>query len=205
MASAPPPEQSYQSQGQHQQGGYTPQQGYPAQQGYPPQKQKHTLRNVILVGLGVMILLFGGCMALIAGTANEIDKAIEESESITSENDTDSDTVTGGGDSGPGAPEPGKNKVKAAPGQVIGNWKILNKPQIKQEYGMFGTADLEVENISDSEDEPWLEIRLTNGRNLVTTFDCIGRTIRPGERAVLECTSMDDYRPWKQMEILNAF
>ena len=120
--------------------------------------------------------------------------------------DSGSDSVTTTNDeAGPGGPEGGKNKVKAEPGNVVGNWKLLNKPKIKKEYGMFGTADLKVENISNSEDEPWLEIRLTKGRNLVTTFDCIGQTVRPDERTVLQCSSMDDYRPWTKMEIKNAF
>ena len=47
------------------------------QQG-PPPKKKHTVRNVVLVLLGLGILLFAGCIALIGGAANEIDKAIKE-------------------------------------------------------------------------------------------------------------------------------
>lgn len=89
---------------------------------------------------------------------------------------------------------------------TIGNWKLLNKPKIKKgQFGTFANVKLKVRNISDSEDEPWLEIRVTRGKNLVTTFDCIGRTIRPDETTTLDCSSMDNYKKWTEYEVKNAF
>lgn len=44
----------------------------------PKPKKKHTVRNIILI---VLVLFFGGiasCLALIGGTANEIDKSIKK-------------------------------------------------------------------------------------------------------------------------------
>lgn len=46
----------------------------------PPAKKSHTVRNVLLALLAVFVLCIGGCMALIGGAANEIDKAVKESE-----------------------------------------------------------------------------------------------------------------------------
>jgi hypothetical protein len=50
-----------------------PQQPPPGHYG-PPPKKKHTVRNVILVLLGLGVLGLGGCMALIVGAGNEVDK-----------------------------------------------------------------------------------------------------------------------------------
>lgn len=114
----------------------------------------------------------------------------------------------GGGDSETpvkGAVESSAGEAPAADANVVGNWEILNEPKFRREMGMFTTVDLRVRNVSDSEDEPWLEIRLTKGDNLVTTFDCVGDTVRAGERTTLECFSGDDYRKFTDYEILNAF
>ena len=117
--------------------------------------------------------------------------------------------IAGGGDDETpvkGAVESSAGDVSAAAdANVVGNWEILNEPKFGREFGTFKTVDLRVKNVSDSEDEPWLEIRLTKGDNLVTTFDCIGDTVRAGERTTLECFSGDDYRKFTDYEILNAF
>src|SRR5689334_5319305 len=46
----------------------------------PKPKKKHTVRNVIIAIIVVVLLLMAGCMALIAGAANEVDKAINKHE-----------------------------------------------------------------------------------------------------------------------------
>lgn len=88
----------------------------------------------------------------------------------------------------------------------IGNWDILNEPRFGKEFGMFKTVNLKVKNVSDEEDEPWLEIRLTNKKgDLVATFNCVGDTLEPGQTTTLECGSTDDYAPFADYEIKNAF
>jgi hypothetical protein len=99
----------------------------------------------------------------------------------------------------------GKHKAgDGAPGEV-GNWNILNEPKFGKQYGMFDTVKIDVKNVSASEDEPWLEIRLTNkAGDLVTTFDCLGDTVEPGQKTTLKCSSFDDYAPFADYEIKNA-
>ncbi|HEY9354205.1 MAG TPA: MmpS family transport accessory protein [Nocardioides sp.] len=65
----PGPQQPYQGQ----------QPPYPGQQWQQqPPKKKHTVRNVFLV-LGILAVLgIGGCVALVAGVGNEIDKQSNE-------------------------------------------------------------------------------------------------------------------------------
>jgi hypothetical protein len=99
-----------------------------------------------------------------------------------------------------------KGSGDSAKGEV-GNWDILTaRPEFKKEFGMFSTVKLKVKNVSGSEDEPWLEIRLTNkAGDLVTTYDCIGDTVEAGQSTTLECSSLDDWAPFTDYEIKNAF
>ena len=44
------------------------------------EKNSHTIRNVLLVILALLVLTFGGCLALLGGAVNEADKAIKNAE-----------------------------------------------------------------------------------------------------------------------------
>lgn len=48
---------------------------YPYQPQYapPPPKKSHTVRNVLLILLGIFVLGFAGCIALVGGAAKSID------------------------------------------------------------------------------------------------------------------------------------
>lgn len=45
-------------------------------------KKKHTVRNVILVIMGLFILMIAGCMALLGTAANEVDKASKKESTV---------------------------------------------------------------------------------------------------------------------------
>lgn len=99
------------------------------------------------------------------------------------------------------------NKAKADP-SVIGNWKIENFKtlQFGEQYDMFKSVKLNVRNVSDETDSPWLEIRLTNKKgDLVASYDCIGDEYEPGQGGPLDCSSLDDFAPFTEWEIKNAF
>ncbi|QNN53182.1 hypothetical protein [Nocardioides mesophilus] len=157
----------------------------------------------LLIGLGAVFLLII-VIGAISGGGSDSTSADEESISGTNEDTAEPATEDAGDTKEPAKEEPAAEESKPA-GNTVGNWTILNKPKFGQEYGMFKSVDLRVQNTSDSEDDPWLEIRLTNGNDLVTTFDCIGQTVRPGETTTLECSSLDDFRKFTDYEILNAF
>src|SRR5690242_21896595 len=62
--------------------GQPPQPGYPgpgyAGPGYPPpQPQSHTLRNVLLILLAVVVLFFVGCSVLVGTVLHKAGKAID--------------------------------------------------------------------------------------------------------------------------------
>lgn len=102
----------------------------------------------------------------------------------------------------------GEKKADSSSAGDVGNWKIETKKVrfTKDAIDSFETIKLKVRNVSDSEDEPWLEIRAMNkAGDLVTTFDCIGQTVDAGQATTLDCTSLDDFAKVTDYEIKNAF
>lgn len=159
----------------------------------------------ILIGIVALFVIGGIFSSLGGGEESSAD------DTITATADEDATSEEAAEDSEKDSVEPTKAEKRAAKKaekqaeNTIGNWYIMNKPKFGEQYGMFDTVDLKVKNVSDSEDEPWLEIRLTKGNELVTTFDCIGRTVEAGQVTTLECSSLDDYRDFTDYEIQNAF
>ena len=169
-----------------------------------PQKKSWFARHKILTSIGVLVLLgaiFGG------GSGSGGNSTKNVSERVTGTSDATPSTDEAAAQPADDATTQAPVKAKAKPaGNVIGNWTILTKhPKFGQEYGTFKDVKIDVKNTSDSEDQPWLEIRLTKGNRLVTTFDCMGDTVRPGEITTLDCSSLDDYGTWTKYEIKNAF
>lgn len=72
----PPPSRGYQGSS------YAPQ---------PQPTKSHTLRNVLLIVVLLLVLFVGGCIALIGGAVNEVDKAIDEAEKSETKNDNAED------------------------------------------------------------------------------------------------------------------
>lgn len=183
----------------------TPQ--YPQQPSGAPQPESNRkswpARHKFLTAIGVIIVL--GIIGSATGGGSSEDTANTAVTGSTSD-DTASSTPTEEAATAPEDDATTQAPAAKPAGNVIGNWAILTKhPKFGEAYGMFDSVKIDVKNISDSEDEPWLEIRLTKGNRLVTTFDCIGQTVRPGEVTTLDCSSMDDYAPWTDYEIKNAF
>jgi hypothetical protein len=148
--------------------------------------------KAILFGLPAIVF-----MACASGTDDGKDDSAKGSNDNSSQEDT-------------GAKGSSDDKADAAPkdakGGVVGNWDILNKPQPKSEYGMFGTFNLKVRNNSDDADTPFLDVRLTNkAGDLVTAYTCAGDEIEPGQKATVQCFSTDDYAKWTDYEIKNSF
>ncbi|GAA4803306.1 FxLYD domain-containing protein [Nocardioides caeni] len=99
-----------------------------------------------------------------------------------------------------------KDAGESAAGEV-GNWDIVTDPVFKKDsLGTFATTKIKVKNVSDDNDTPWFEIRLTDkAGDLVATYDCIGDEVEPGQQAQIECISTDEFAQFKDYEIKNAF
>ena len=173
------------------QGPPPPGMGY--QQAAPP-KQKHTLRNVLLISGLVLILFCGGCLALGGSILNEageeIDKALEEE----AENDKPKEVTEGQ------AFEHDGYKVDAG-------WKVG-----ADEFGYAEITGVRVTNTEapDAFDGSGRSALLTftfyRGTENLLEVNCTGNELQEGESTTLDCGSLDklpkDYDTIKVADLL---
>lgn len=162
-----------------------PQQPYgqpaPGQQPYPPQgyqqappKKKHTLRNVLLILALVFILFVGGCLALIGGAANEIDKSIKE------------DANKAGGTDNPLTIKEGE-AFEVDGFKYSAGWAVD-----KDQFGFIKITGLKVTNDRDDKDSALVEIKFWNGSEVLASDDCTTSPIDVGTTVTLNCLGLDE-------------
>jgi hypothetical protein len=150
-------------------------------------KKKHTVRNVLLIFLGVSILFVGGCLALIGGAANEIDKSIKES-----------DNKPGGADN-PLTIKVGK-AFEVDGFNYAGGWKAKN------DFGAVGIKGLKVTNNRDDKDSALVEIKFWKGSEVLALADCTTEPIGVGTTVTLSCTSGDKLpRAYSKVTVNDTF
>lgn len=154
----------------------------------PKQKKSHTLRNVLLVLLALGILFIGGCMALLAGAANEVDKAIDKH-----------DNQEGGA----------KNPIVVTEGEAFSIGDIDYKGGWRLKNDMMGAdvAGLKVTNNSDEAEFPSIEFRLWRGNEELTEISCgLLKEVQPGSTARIDCSG-DQKLPKKfnKLTVQNSF
>lgn len=144
---------------------------YPAA---PPAKKSHTLRNVLLVIAGIMVLGIGGCTVATVAFVNEVDKAIEES-----------DNEVGGPN----------NPMEIAEGEAFevrgfeyaAGWTVG-----KDMVGDVDIKGLKVTNNRDRSDSALVEIKFWTGTEVLALADCTTEPIDVGTTVTLSCFSADD-------------
>jgi Protein of unknown function (DUF2510) len=139
----------------------------------PAPKKKHTMRNVLLLVVGLMVLLVGGCFALLGAALNEADKAIDEEV----KNDTPTVVTEGRAFHHDGF-------------AVADGWKV--KPE---QFGGATIAGMKVTLEDDqgitSGRDALLTFRLYNGKTVVTEIECNGNRMQEGETSPMDCFSLD--------------
>lgn len=150
-----------------------PPQGHPPQGYGPPPKKKHTVRNVLLVIIGLMILGLGGCLALVGGAANEIDKALQEEEA----NDRPTEITEGEAFTHDG--------FEAEEG-----WKVA-----KERFGGATIQGLRVTNTSEDARTALLTFRLYKGNENLAEIECSSNELQTGEVSRMNCVSMESRFP----------
>lgn len=148
-----------------------PSQGYAPQQ---PPKKKHTLRNVILIITGLIVLTFVGCSVLLGAAVNEVDKSIKESENEA------------GGTNNPITIEEGK-AFSVRGFDYDAGWKIK-----KDEFGTFEIVKLKVANNREDKDSALVEIKFMKGSEVLALVDCTTEPIAVGQKTTLNCLSADE-------------
>jgi hypothetical protein len=132
-----------------------------------PPKKKHTVRNVILIILGVFILFFAGCLALVGGAINEVDKAIEEEEA-------------------------NNQPVEIAEGEAFshdnyaaeGGWKVA-----KEQFGGVTIKGLKVTNEAEESRTALLTFRFYKGNENLAEVECSSNQVASGEVSRMNCVS----------------
>lgn len=141
-----------------------------------PPKQKHTARNILIV-LGVLILLMGGCtVALIAAGGNAVNDAIEEAEEKDQE---------------PGGPD---NPLEITEGDAFevsdfnyeAGWQVAGDG-----LGTVGVKGLKVTNNREDKDSAIVEIKLWTGTEVLAVIDCTTSPIDPGTTVTVDCLGLD--------------
>ena len=143
----------------------------------PPPKKKHTLRNVLLVLIGLGVLFIGGCVAIVGLAANEVSKEIDKAEKADAE---------------PGGPD---NPMEIAPGEAFSVRDFDYEAGWTLTGGDFGGIEIEglkVTNNRDRKDSAIIEIKLWRGNEVLALADCTTEPITPGTKVTLACFSGDD-------------
>jgi hypothetical protein len=153
-----------------------------------PVKKKHTVRNVLLGIVLLSFLFVGGCLALIAGGANEVSKSIAK------------DANKPGGTDNPLTITAGKafevDHFDYAAGWTIG----------KDALGDINVKGLKVTNNRDSKDSALVEIKLWKGTEVLGLVDCTTEPIGVGTTVSLSCSSADNLpKQWTKVTINDSF
>lgn len=186
--------------GQPQQPYGQPQQPYGQAPAYPqqpygyaqaPQKESHTLRNVLLI-LGLLfILLAGGCVAIVALAANEVDNAVDKI--------TENDDAPGGVNN--------PLTINEGEGFEVYGFKYQDGWTVGADsVGDIDIQGLKFENDRDKSDSAFADIKFFSGNELVGTATCSSETAEVGQVVPLTCFSVDDLpTSYDQITIADSF
>jgi hypothetical protein len=142
-----------------------------------PAKQKHTVRNVLLVVIALFVLFIGGCLAFVGGVANDVSNSIEDAEEKDQE---------------PGGPD---NPLTITEGEAFSvsgfdyaaGWSVEDDG-----LGSPDLADLKVTNNRDDKDSALVEIKFMKGSEVLAVADCTTEPVAVGETTTLSCLSADE-------------
>ena len=149
----------------------------PVQTAVAPAKKGHTLRNVLLGIIAVMVLFIGGCMALIGSAANEVGNSIDDAAAKDKE---------------PGGPD---NPLTIAEGKKFtvsgfdygSGWKVADNG-----LGGVEVNGLKVTNNRDKKDSALVEIKFMKGSEVLAVSDCTTEPVAMGQTTTLTCLSGDE-------------
>lgn len=146
---------------------------WPSQHYGPPPKKKHTLRNVLIVVAVVLVLMVGGCVALVGTAANEVSKSIATQDAEV------------GGTSNPLTIKKGK-AFEVRGFQYAAGWTLKN--DVLDDVDVSG---LKVTNKRGKRDAAIVEIKIWKGTEVVALADCTTEEILPNTTTKMNCSSAD--------------
>ncbi len=122
----------------------------------PPNKS-HTVRNILLAILAMVVLVIGGCVAFLGFAANEVNEAIETAEA--------EDAAPGGSD----------NPLTIVEGQGfdVSGFRYASGWQVSQDsFGDVRIEGLKVTNNRTERDGALVEVKFMRGNEVVALVDC---------------------------------
>lgn len=140
------------------------------------------MKTIMKIALGVvlaMVLMIGGCMALLGGAANEIDKEIQKEEA----NDKPKPVAVG-------------KAFTHDDYEVEAGWKVTRDA--------LGSADIEglkVTNAKDQREVIQFTFTFVKGNEVLGKVECNGGELEPGQKKVMDCLSLDDDFPKGYTEV----
>jgi hypothetical protein len=152
-------------------------------------KQKHTLRNVLLVLALILVLFVGGCFALLGAAVNEADKAVKKEQA----NDRPT-TVT----EGASFDHDGYTVAKGwsvAPEKFGGGATIKRlRVTLNDDQGTSGRSAL-------------FTFRLYRGNDVLSEIGCSSNEMQEGETSLMDCISMNSKKVigWDTIKVADAF
>lgn len=154
-------------------------QGAPAPQapgGPPPKRKSSPWKWIIIIGVIVLMVCFGGfaaCTAGVLGTANEVNESMESAESES------------------GGPN---NPVEITEGEAfeVRGFAYSDGWKVTEELGSVSIEDLKVTNNRESRDSALVTIKFMKGSEVMASVDCTSDPIQPGQTVTLNCLSADE-------------
>lgn len=137
----------------------------------PPPKKSHTLRNVLLVLIGLAVLGVGGCFAVVGMAANEVSDSIEK------------DANKSGGTDNPKTITPGK-AFEVDGFNYAAGWRLVDN------FGL-DVKGLKVTNNRSEKDSAIVEIKLWRGSEVLAVADCTTEPIAVDTTTSVTCLSGD--------------
>lgn len=156
---------------------------------YPMPPKKHTGRTVLIV-LGILTVVFllvmGGCLALLGGAANEIDKSLTEEEA----NDT------------PSTLDEGK-AFTHDDFEVAAGWRVVQD----RLFGGATLKGLQVTNGADERRSAQFTFTLIRGKTNLAEIECDSRQLQPGQSSSMDCISLETGFPkgWEEIRVADMW
>ena len=174
--------------GQPQQPGYAQPGGYQQPYYAAPRQKSNTVRNLLITFAVLAVLLVGGCTAMVALLAKNVDDVVNDD--------------TPGGPNNPLTITAGQG-FEVAGFTYADGWSVA-----PDEVGDTDVVGLTVTNDRDSSDYAFVTIKLLDVNTVVATVSCTGAgdRIAPGTTETLDCTSSDDLPvTYDEITIQDAF
>jgi hypothetical protein len=142
----------------------------------PPPTKSHTARNILII-FGVLFVLFvGGCFAVIAVTANEVDNVIDDA--------IEADQQPGGPDSPLEITEGEAFEVNGF--DYAAGWGVQG-----DSLGFIEITELKVTNNRDEADSAIVEIKFWSGTEVLAVDNCSTEQIAVGTTTQVSCIGLD--------------